>query len=381
MTLPRYRRHDPLDVMRFLLYTGQRPSTGVAEARAAAYVDSRLRRAGMQVSADTYRAATRSGWMAVLYAMSGVLALLVRVATDLLLPACLLAGYGMLLILVDTLSLPLRPIAAERDSQNIVAVRASRSSTTGTPPTPPRRRVVLLAPLDTPPARRGAMALFGRGPVAHLLRLFAYLLLLGLLVAAVPLWVQALPVLYLLLVAVPPAGRTHPIDLFGSSGALAAMIATVEQLPPPEHTEVWAVALGATTTSTAGIEDLLARYPFGWEDTLLIALPHIGEGDLLLAERSGLLRQYAADAQLAESLHLMAARVAVTLAAEHDPDPPAYVVLLHRRGYRLIELVSRGDPLPHLPQDEAMVRLTFENLEPLSRLLIGVISYLDEQDG
>lgn len=378
MTLPRYRRHDPLDVMRFLLYAGQRPPTAVAEARAAAYVDSRLRRAGMYVSADTYRAAARSGWMALLYAMPGVLALLTMLATDLLLPASLLTLYGMLLILVDALSLPLPPIANERDSQNIVAIRASRTSASGAI-AQPRQRVVLLAPLDTPPARRGAMALFGRGPVAHLLRLVAYLLLLGLLRAAVPVWVQVLPVAYLLLVAIPPKGQTHPIDLFGSSGALAAMIATVEQLPTPEHTEVWAVALGATTTGNAGIAALLDGYPFEQADTLMIALPHIGDGDLLLVDRSGLLRQHAADPQLTAYCRLIAPGVAVALAEAPDPDPPGYVAWLHRRNYRLIELVSRGDPAPDIPKDEAMIRLSFANLEPISRLLIGVINYLDEQ--
>lgn len=379
MTLPRYRRHDPLDVMRYLLQIGPRLPTSVAEAQAAAYVDSRLRRAGLAVGADTFKATAHAGWTGLVYALPALLAVLVLLLDLPVLAAVLLVIYGSLLIVLDAFALPLPSLAPRHDSQNIVAVQACRDSVSDSAPQQPRWRVVLLAPLDTPPTTQGAAVLFGRQPVAHGMRLLCYALLLGLVWAAAPLWMLALPVLLLCIVAVPPAAQSSTSDVFGSSGALAAGLATVAQLPQPATVEVWVVALGASTSDDAGITDLLRRYPFDVSETLLICLPHIGEGDLVQLTQTGLLRQHAADPFLREVFSVIAPGVAVPLGTAVAAAPARFVALLHRRGYRVLALHTRADPEPYIPRDEAMVRLDFANLDPVSRLLIGVIGYLDQQ--
>src|SRR5215216_677818 len=62
-SLLRRLREDPTDaVNRIAVEIGRRRPTSLGEAQAAAYLDGRLRRAGLRVSADAFRAAAGPGW-------------------------------------------------------------------------------------------------------------------------------------------------------------------------------------------------------------------------------------------------------------------------------------------------------------------------------
>src|SRR5829696_964557 len=69
-SLLRRLREDPADaVNRIAAEIGARRPTSLGEAQAAAYLDGRMRRAGLRVSADAFRAAAGPGWDGALLAL------------------------------------------------------------------------------------------------------------------------------------------------------------------------------------------------------------------------------------------------------------------------------------------------------------------------
>jgi hypothetical protein len=260
-----------------------------------------LRRAGLRVSADAFRAPRSSGLdgpLLALPALAGV-ALYYRLP----LPSLLLLLSGLIVAIVRYWRPETALIVRWRQSQNVVATRAAESA--------PRRRVVLLAPLDTPRAMGKWVRLLADDMRPHLGRLIAYslLLLFALLAlsATMPfearraLWfAQFAPAAYLLALAgvelwlllapSTPGAVNH-------AGALAVLLSSAEELSTLDRTELWAVALGATS-SGAGLADFLRRYPFDREMTLFVGLESIGAGNLCYVTREGLLRERPADPQL-----------------------------------------------------------------------------------
>lgn len=388
MTVPRQRRDDPLDVVRQLVTTiGARQATSLGEARAAAYVDSRLRRAGMQVSAHTFRAPAGLGLIHLLLALLAVLAVLLSLWWPL--PALLVALYGLMLTVSDMLAAPLPSLARSRQSQNIVATRARTGADSPAAPLPPWR-VVLLAPLDSPLHSGRLRHIVGRQLGALVLRISAFALLvlalLLLLISGHPLWwlVQLLSLVGLFLTLLPGHIGPRQDALLGSASALAALLAIVEQLGSLRSVEIWAVALGATTTSSNGLHDLLERYPFPKENTLFIALQNMEGTQLCCAPREGAAGQFAADPQL---LHL------ATLANMHDPQMPAQsrplytplslASLLHSRGYRVLTLHSQTTARRPTAGEDVLALFQGDTLEQAIRLVIGMLRRLnqDEREG
>jgi hypothetical protein len=385
----RHRRDDPLDMVYHLVSViGPRRPTSLGEARAAAYIDSRLRRAGLSVNADTFRAASSSGLTYPLLALLGVGAVLLAQWWPLW--ALLLALYGLLLAVSDALVLPLPALARRRDSQNIVAIRACEGADEGSPPWP-RWRVVLLAPLDTPTERPGPFSLAGRSVAALVGRIVAFVgltLLLLLLVfdpRAIWLYGQVALSAYLLLSVLPLPWRGHQSALLGRAGALAVLLAAAERLSPLRSVEVWAVAVGASSADSAGLQNLLLRYPFARENTLFLSLQHMGGGPLLAATREGLLRQQRADELL---MHLL--REAAATNPEIQPlarpwvNASSLASVLHNRNYRALTLLSQDEQATLTPQDnEPPEGAQAGTLEHAAQLVAAMVQRLDtlEQRG
>lgn len=390
MSIPRSRRDDPCDVVRHLTTAiGARRPTSLGEAEAAAYIDSRMRRAGLRVSADTFRAPTSLGLTYPLLSLIGVLAALV--ATWQPLPALLLAIYALTLASTDAVAAPLPALARHRDSQNIVATRAATGAESPTAPLP-RWRVVLLAPLDVP--ARNYLPLAGRQSYALLGRILALVLLVVLLTLVLldphDLWRAALlvPAAYLLLTLVPLPTTREPPPQMGSASALAVLLDSAEQLGALATSELWAVALGATATGSSSLHDLLARYPFPRNETLFLVLQHIGPGQLCCATQEGLLRQYSAD-PLLRRLASAPDPPGLTPADPDEPPPDAWpqpyasaasiATALHRRGYRTLTLFTR--PTAHttpLPTDDPPGAHNSRALAQAIRLIIAMVRQIDQ---
>jgi hypothetical protein len=383
-SLLRRLREDPQEAInRIAGDIGGRRATSLGEAQAAAYLDGRMRRAGLRVSADAFRAPTGAGWDGVAVALLAVAGVVLFYWRPLPALALMLAALAFAFVGLLRPGAPL--LARRRPSQNVVSTRALESA--------PRWRVVLLAPLDSPPAGgRLARALLA-GPRPAIGRVAAGALILPLAALAlseIPLevrrvlwYAQLLPAAYLVLMAVLDVWMMRAPATLGSvnhAGALAALLESADTLSALQQTELWAIGLGATATG-AGLADLLRRYPFDRETTLFVALESIGGGRLSYVTREGLLPQLAADALL---LRLVAGADAADPLIDAEPRAygaePTQARPLLRAGHRAVAIVGldadgrpalRGSPRDTPDQVDAQM------LDRAIRLVVGLVKQID----
>lgn len=359
---------------------GPRTATSPGEATAAAFVNGRLRRAGMGVATYELRVAPRQG---AAYLVFGALGLVAVALTPLLpLPSLLLALNLLAWMLIDSFGAPIPPIAGRRASQNIVGTR-SVAGAAGLQPVAPRWRVVLMAPLDAPQERRGLAALAGPGRRAALLRVAAALLVCAGAAAALTtpgLWwlVGLLGGALCLLVAVGAARPAFPAPADGGVTALAAMVTAAQRIERLERVELWAVAVGASGTDRRGVTTLLPRYPFDRERTLFLAFESLAGEQLVYATSEGAGGQ--GDGLL---LGLAAGADAADPQIDAEPRPLAaagnLVAPLRRYGYRALTItagpalgVAAVDP-PAAPDPRLVERA--------ARLVVGMVRRLDGDGG
>jgi hypothetical protein len=363
---------------------GPRRPTSLGEARAAAYLDGRLRRAGLRVSADPFHAPRSAGAEGALLALPALVS--VALYYQLPLPSLALALCGLAIAAALLWWPDVVVLARKRPSQNVIATRASSSA--------PRRRVVLLAPLDSPPAMSRLARLLADDTRPQIGRAAAYALLTLLALLALPsslsfelrraLWLtQMLPTAYLLVLAGLDLWLLRAPTTSGAishAGALAVLLTSAEELNALERTELWAVALGATS-SGAGLADFLRRYPFDREMTLFVEIAGIGAGNLSYVTREGVLRERPADTRL---LQLAAAADAADPLI--DAEPRAYrrdrtiAARLLRAGRRALTIVCLG-PDGETPyrgsMDDTPAVIDGPMLDRAMRLVAGLVRQID----
>jgi hypothetical protein len=271
---PRRFRDDPLEVLEHLVdHVGDRPPASVAEARAAAYCNGRLRRAGMQVAIDTFTVVTPPGHDGIVLACCA----LVSVILAYWWPAVALIGAALTSLAAVVAALRRDPLLApRRTSQNVIATRASTEAA--------RMTVVVLMALDNPPPTAPWYAWWFDERRGRTWRA----ILAGLLVAATltnvldprPHWWYAQGAFALLLAALAGIGYgrrrlRHDGRIQAGEFAAALLIAGLTQA----HTriELWIAGVGALSVGH-GIDDLLQRYPFDPDTTLFVLLDGIAAG-------------------------------------------------------------------------------------------------------
>jgi hypothetical protein len=252
--------------------------------------------------------------------------------------------------------------------------------------------VVLLAALDSPPAisnlaRRltaGRRADLGRLIACGLIVLLAMLALGGPLGLRQLLWyLQIVGALFLLMLAgLEIWGMFAPSTpgAVNHAGALAALLESADSLSALSQTELWAVALGASS-SGAGLADLLRRYPFDGEKTLFIGIEAIGAGRLSYVTRAGIAPQRSSDALL---LQLVAAADADDPLIDAEPRPytsePALVQRLQRnerRALTIIGLDADGRPALRGSKDDTPDHVDAHALDRAIRLIVGLVKKID----
>jgi hypothetical protein len=184
-----------------------------------------------------------------------------------------------------------------------------------------------------------------------------------LLLAGIELWLLRAPA--------TPGAISH-------AGAVAVLLASAEELNALERTELWAVALGATS-SGAGLADFLRRYPFDREMTLFVEIAGIGAGNLSYVTREGVLRERPADKLL---LHLAAAADAADPLI--DAEPRAYrrelAARLLRAGRRALTITCLGTdgetPYRGSLNDTPAV-IDGPTLDRAMRLVAGLVRQID----
>ena len=358
---------------------GPRPPGSISEAKTAAFLDARLRQSGLRLSAESYHASHPPDYDGIVYgvlAIAGVIGFYwTPLVAILVFAAC--CGATVLTLWYDTAFLNRRIL-----SQNVIATRAAEGVM--------RWRLVVLAPLCSPPAvGRGVLAL-GAGLTGRIGRTLAATLLLALGIAAaapfsfeVRLWLwyaQAAPAVALLVQGIAALVVQRAPATPGAisyAGALATLICAAAHLRNLQHTELWMVGVGAG--SGGGIDDLLRRYPFEPQQTLFVGLDGIGSGELCYLAAEGALHPQQADTLL---LRLAACVVDSGQAAAR---PRAYrgitlAGMLRRRGLRTLGIASldRYGRIPYRNErNDDISRLDAAHLDNSVRLIVGLARSID----
>ena len=254
-----------------------------------------------------------------------------------------------------------------------------------------RWRLVVLAPLCSPPAVGRWVLALGSGLTGRIGRTIAATLLLALGIAAaapfsfeVRLWLwyaQAAPAVALLVQGIATLVVQRAPATPGAvsyAGALATLICAAAHLRDLQHTEVWMIGVGAAS-SAAGINDLLRRYPFEPQQTLFVGLDGIGSGELCYLAAEGALHPQQADTLL---LRLAAC---VVDSGQAEARPRAYrgitlAGMLRRRGLRTLGIASfdRYGRIPYRNErNDDMSRLDTAHLDNSVRLIVGLARSID----
>jgi len=361
---------------------GPRGPTSLGEAQAAAYIDGRLRLAGLRVSADPFRAPRSAGADGPLLALPALVSVVLYYRLPL--PSLFLALWGLAIAVVLLRRPGMALLAQRRPSQNVIATRAASGK--------PRRRVVLLAPLDSPPvmgrlarlladelrSQVGCVAAYG------LLALFAVLAWFGPLEVRRAWWyAQFVPTVYLGVLGWLGLGLLRAPATPGAvshAGALAVLLASAEELTSLERTELWAVALGASA-SGAGLADFLRRYPFDREMTLFVGVEGVGAGNLCYVTREGVLRERPADPLL-----LQLAAAADTADSLINAEPRPYrreltaAARLRRTGRHALTIACLGadGETPYRgSREDTPAAIDPQTLDRAMRLIVGLVRQID----
>jgi len=376
-------REDPFDILAEIAETiGPRRATSLAEAQAAAYLDGRLRRAGLRVSVDALSASASTGWDGVLLGVLAALSTLLYYWFPL--PSLGLAIWSLAIAVWRAWRHNTPLLVRRRASQNVIGTRVQTPQS--------RWRVVLLAPLDSPPLlipafrwlRYGRRLAIGRVVACTLLVIGA---LLGLADAQrIWLYSQCVPVSYLLLAAVIDLsliGAAASDGATNHAGALATLLASATTLSMLEQVELWVVGLGASI-SGAGLADLLRRYPFEPERTLFIGLESLGSGRLSYVTGEGFVLRYPADPLL---LQLVGLADAADPVIDAEPRSLRSRTILGRQvlpGWRGLIITCR-DPSGEAPgwasRADSVAAIDPAILDRAVRLVVGLVQRINATPG
>ena len=374
----RFGRHNVLlgDIIHAIAEKiGYRPAGSIAETKAAAYVSSLWQKADVLHWTDTFQAYTRvTSFVPTLTCISVIAVLLIPVQTQL---AFLVAVVGLAFAIVLLYADMPPTYRGKGSSQNVVAIRK--------PVQLARRRVVLLAALDTvsQPARwmpiRRSVLLLTIQVALLLLALVDPLPLIDVFSAVPVAWLSAVPAGICVVVACAELllqRRETTSGAVSHASALATMACVLDELERLQYTEVWAVAIGASTTH-AGILDLIQRYPFDGQSTFFVTLAGLGRGTFCYTVQEGYDRGRSVDPLLLE----LATEMSPVVNIEARASKQSHLLrMLLRRQYRAIELTCLDDtgfvPFQGQAQDTAeMVSLPI--LERAVRACVMLVKSID----
>lgn len=329
---------------------GMRPAGSHAEAKTASYIASLWQMADVLHWSDAFVVPPRPQSTTVIVAVMSMIVTLVALVNPplALFVAIIGAGIAFWPVYRDV------PVARGRrdSSQNVIAIRKTK--------TPPRRRVVCIAPLDT----FRTMDRFSQPRQ----RFVAMVVQLGLVLLAaldpnplvsIPLagfniaWLGLIVTIYLGFAAMAEQ-RLRQLPTRGAvshAGALAVLARVMDELDDLRHTEIWAVATGAGSTS-AGISDLMQRYPFDAKSTFFVGLSGLGRGTLSYVIHDQYDRDRAIDPLMLEIMAELQPYIEIDARTHKQP---SVLRPLMRQQRRCIDITCVDDagyvPLQGTPQD------------------------------
>ena len=361
----------PIDnAIRLVEHCGPRPATGLGEARAAAAVDGRLRRSGLHVAADIFSMQNPRLWVSVVLVLCAFLAS--GMYYWLPIPASTLLFGSTIFSMLVWRRIWASIFTTSSKSQNVVAVRTAEKVQ--------HQRIVLLAPLDSPlPSVRleSRLASFLQNdwlaPFATAL-MFLMALVGLILPLRLYLFLMLAPLILLLAILIRALFDRYGAQSPGAlhhAGPLAVLLDCSNSLETLQTSELWSVALGASSNMHAGVQNLLERYPFDKETSLFIVLEGLGAGKLCYNVNTA---QHAFFHQrVAEAIHS-------GIELELCPPRPGLASMLMRQGYACIALHADDGhghwPLYGSPND-TVEQLDANQLVLAARFVLECVRALD----
>ncbi len=360
---------------------GPRPPTSAAEARAAAYVNARMRQAGLEVEVQTFRALpTLALPLALLYLVAALTPLLYLYSRP---AATILSLLAFLAFAIDFAGLFSRVPLGK--SQNVIGTRPATQES--------RQHLIFLAHLDT--GRAGFLyhprLVAGRRRFFFLgLILFASLPALaglGWWLGSVEFWyAQWVPAgllaLALLLLLAQEAFRPYVAGANDNASGLSVLLRLADELKGLPYTDLWLVATGCQEAGQVGVRRFLGRYPFPRESTYVVNLDSVGDGNLHLIVESGLFRPRRCPPHFEE---LAGEAESDDITVDADPwtftlaDNDAAAAL--RQGFPALSITALEGGRParwHRPED-TFPSIQPELLERAARLAISIARRLDRR--
>lgn len=363
---------------------GPRPATSAAEARAAAYINSRLRQAGMEVDLQTFRAVpTESIPRGLLYLVMAASPFVYLYSRPLALGIAVVA---LVVFLAEQIAWPLLSSwLPGGESQNVVGTRPAAQDG--------QQHLIVMAHMDS--GRANLLfhpRLAGSYRRFYLVSLLAMVLLpiligLGGLTGEAWLWyAQMVPtgfvtMAFLLLLHQEIIMPWVPGANDNASG-VAVLLNLAEELQGLQHTTLWLVATGSKEAGLHGARSFLRHYPFPRESTYIVNLDTVGCGQLGIMVWEGVLLPRRADPQLVE-LAGDAESNDITVDADprvyHTTNTDAQVALV--RGFRTMSVVALEDGRPAFRNwsNDTIENIRPELLERTARLVIGIARRLDRR--
>ncbi len=357
-------------------HIGIRRAGSMGELRTSAYMSSIWHKAGLLTWTDSFDAKVQriptTMYLAILSVGANICASF-SVNAALVITSVLL-GFA---VWIQYRDMPL-VVGKRMTIPNVIAIRKTAEA--------PRRRVVIIAPLDT----NGVVDRFNQ-PWQHVVAVSvqAASLLIAILDTA-PL-VRLLPLGHLTLgwvmwgcsgffivtaiIEAQSHRRTVTSGAVSHAGGLAVEARIVDELDALRHTEVWAVSTGASQTY-AGVDDLIQRYPFDPHTTFFVVLSGIGRGTLCYTIPAGGTGG-TTDPLLLELATEVRKTVGVDARVSRNP---SVIRPLLKRNYRAIEFTCLDEkgyvPLQGLSSDSIEV-LSLPILERAVRAVVMMIRALD----
>lgn len=372
-----------MDTIRHLAQEiGPRGSTTPQERRAAEYIASRLREAGMDTEIQPFYApGTFSLTFSLIYLGFIVAVVLYHVSP---LASSVLAILSLLFFVteqdgVETLS----RLMPKGPSQNVRGVRS--------PSGKPKQRVIITAHMDSSRAallwHPSMVAGFRRSLILMIVAMLVIVALglIGLVVPLRSLWlVQVACALYLAVSVLIMVHRElfmkHTPGANDNASGVAVLLSAAETLVDLQHTELWAVATGCEEAGLFGMQRFMEAHHLDKENTYFINLDNLGAGKTAYTTGEGILRFYPSDPTLL--------KIAGGVVAEQglDAEPHPYRALTTdnqiplRREYKAMSIMA-FDPQGVLPNwhwnTDTPANIDPATVETAYRLLLGIVRTLD----
>jgi hypothetical protein len=373
---------------------GPRGTGTTGEAAAADYVDAQLSTLGLPVERRILRAVASQNAFPMAVDQAALLAMVLYT-----LGGPLMRWLAAFLALACAPMLWQAIIHSDSPLQFMLPKVTSRNVVTQVEPSKPvRRRVVILAHIDTNRCRLAWQSRMLRSLEPLTWLTLAMLGLLGLLLLVGALfggpdwiwWLSLLPTAYIigtLITLWQDDRKPFSKGAHDNAASVAVALEIGKRLvqTPLENTQVWLAFTGAEETDHAGVKSLLHEQGSLLQEAFFINLEGLGSGDLTYLSCQGLCKPYRPDPHLLDLSQQIAEKLPELMVKEAQMVMEDEARTLREGGWRAITIAGR-DPdtatLPHWHRpDDTVDTVSEEFMQRAASFVLALIQEMDTEAG